>query len=103
MEKILKIALDAEQKAQNIVARAQAEKARCDKSIAQLGRIRDEYIEKAKASVSEFENAERQKAQNLCNQCDSELAKSMKKLESLYESDVGQCVDKMYRQITKKI
>ena len=47
MEKILKIALDAEQKAQNIVARAQAEKARCDKSIAQLGRIRDEYIEKA--------------------------------------------------------
>lgn len=103
MEKILKIALDAEQKAQNIVAQAQAEKARCDKSIAQSERIHDEYIEKAKAAVLEFENAERQKAQNLCNQCDAELAKSMKKLESLYEANGEQWVDKMYRQITKKL
>ena len=103
MEKILKIALDAEQKAQNIVAQSQAEKARCDKSIAQSERIHDEYIEKAKAAVLEFENAERQKAQNLCNQCDAELAKSMKKLESLYEANGGQWVDKMYRQITKKL
>ena len=58
---------------------------------------------KAKAAVLEFENAERQKAQNLCNQCDAELAKSMKKLESLYEANGGQWVDKMYRQITKKL
>lgn len=103
MEKILKIALDAEQKAQNIVAQAKIEKARCDKSIAQSGRIHEKYIENAKAAVSEFENTERQKAQKLCNQCDAELAKSMKKLENLYETNGGQWVDKMYRQITEKL
>ena len=103
MEKILKIALDAEQKAQNIIAQAKIEKARCDESIARADKIHDENIEKAKDAVLRFEEQERQKAQKLCKAYDKELEKSMKRLESLYETNGGQWVDKMYRQITEKL
>lgn len=103
MEKILKIALDAEQKAQSITAQALKEKELCDKNIAQTDKIREEYFEKTKARIAEFEEREKLKTQIQCEKLDKKLADNTEKLERLYKTSGGQWIDAMYRQITEKL
>jgi len=99
MKKILQIALDAEQKAQNIIAQAQIEKERCDKNIAQTYTIKDKYLEKAKQSVAEFEQQENSNTQKVLESLDKELSCSMENLESRFEASADEWVDTMYRGI----
>lgn len=103
MEKILKIALDAEQKAQNIIAQAMKEKAVCYQNIANADNIKDEYIEIAKSHIREFEESEKLNTQTQCEELDRQLEQNIQKLEQLYNTHGGQWVDEMYRQITEKL
>ena len=103
MKKILEIALEAEQKAQNIAENAMREKERCDKSIANADKISEEYLKKAKERIAEFEEREKLKAQVQVEKLDKELSLSMDRLEKLYKTHGDKWIDAMYREITETL
>lgn len=103
MEQILKIALEAEQKARNTVAQALNEKARCDENIAQTDKIYKRYLEEATERIAAFENKEKLKSDVQCEKLDRELCDNIARLEELYKTRKDQWVDKMYGHITEKL
>ena len=103
MEKVLKVALDAEQEAQNIIANAMKEKEICDQNIADADKIKDKYIEIAKKHVSDFESNEKTNTQKQCEQMDRQLEQNIQKLQEMYTVHGQEWIDQMYSQITKKL
>ena len=101
MEKILSVALEAEQKAQNKIAEANAEKARLDKSAAEADKIIDRYLEDAKKRVAEFEESENARVKAECEVLEKQCAGRMKRLGEQYAAGADKWLDALFESVTE--
>lgn len=102
MERILKIALEAELRAQNIIDEAEREKQRCADSIAAADKVLDEYMQRAQDRVAEYEKQESARAEAEKGKEKKRLENRLSRLDKLYQQSVNKWVDTLYRSITEK-
>lgn len=103
MEKILKIALDADSEAQRIVNAALAEKAKCEANAANAALVRDEYLNNAEKRVKEYDDKARSDFEKHSQALRAEYEKREKQLEKAYNDNASGWVEQMLKSITESI
>lgn len=101
MEKILSVALEAEQKAQNKIAEAMAEKARLDKSAAEADSIIERYADEAEKRVKEFEKNENARAESEHRALEKRCADGIKRLDEQYRKNSEAWIDALFERVLK--